>query len=209
MRGTGAAPSHSRSYGVSYVVQGAMVLQDSILEQITLDDWQTAVWPKVTASWNLHSHFSQPDTLDFFVMLSSLSAILGWASQANYAAGGSYQDALASWRCFQGLPAVSLDLGMVKGVGYVAESLAVLDRVRKAGQSLALPDETVTQCLATAILHLFDQPQILLGLNSGPGPQWDTSNKSSMGRDPRFLPLKYRQPTGSRNLGQHGRLECC
>jgi NADPH:quinone reductase-like Zn-dependent oxidoreductase/ubiquinone/menaquinone biosynthesis C-methylase UbiE len=194
--------SQERLPPIRGVVQGAMVLQDSILEQMTLDDWQTAIRPKVTASWNLHSHFSQPDTLDFFVMLSSLSAILGWASQANYAAGGSYQDALARWRCSQGLPAVSLDLGMVKGVGYVAESLAVLDRVLKAGQSLALSDDAVMQALATAVLHPLDQPQVLLGLNSGPGPQWDTANKSSMGRDARFMPLRYRQPTGARSQAQ-------
>ena len=184
------------------IVQGAMVLQDSILEQMTLEDWQTAIRPKVTASWNLHSHFSQLDTLDFFVMLSSLSAILGWASQANYAAGGSYQDALARWRCSQGLPAVSLDLGMVKGVGYVAESLAVLDRVRKAGQSLALSEDDVMQALATAVLNPLNQPQVLLGLNSGPGPQWDLTNKSSMGRDARFMPLRYRQPTSARSQAQ-------
>ncbi|KAL9616277.1 MAG: hypothetical protein Q9160_008839 [Pyrenula sp. 1 TL-2023] len=201
-RALGTCKSQERLPPIRGVVQGAMVLQDSILEQMTLDDWQTAIRPKVTASWNLHSHFTRPDTLDFFVMLSSLSAILGWASQANYAAGGSYQDALARWRCSQGLPAVSLDLGMVKGVGYVAESLAVLDRVRKAGQSLALSDDSVMQALATAILHPLDQPQVLLGLNSGPGPQWDTANKSSMGRDARFMPLRYRQPTGAQNQAQ-------
>nr|CAG8993141.1 Highly reducing polyketide synthase [Penicillium sclerotiorum] len=184
------------------IVQGAMVLQDSILEQMTIDDWKTAIGPKVAASWNLHSHFSQPDSLDFFIMLSSLSAILGWASQGNYAAGGSYQDALARWRCAQGLPATSFDLGMVKGVGYVAESLTVLNRVRKAGQSLALADETVMDALGTAVVYPLEQPQVLLGLNSGPGPQWDVSNKSSMGRDLRFTPLKYRQPTNSRNQGQ-------
>ncbi len=186
------------------IVQGAMVLQDSILEQMTLDDWQTAIGPKVTASWNLHSHFSQRDTLDFFVMLSSLSGIFGWASQANYAAGGSYQDALARWRCSQGLPAVSLDLGMVKGVGYVAEDLAVQNRVRKSGQSLALSDDDVMNAVGTAILHPLEQSQVLLGLNSGPGPQWDPATKSSMGRDGRFTPLRYRQPTGASGPATQG-----
>jgi acyl transferase domain-containing protein/NADPH:quinone reductase-like Zn-dependent oxidoreductase/SAM-dependent methyltransferase len=154
------------------VIQGAMVLQDSILEQMTLDDWQTATRPKVAGSWNLHARFSRPGSLDFFVMLSSLSCILGWASQANYAAGGTYQDALARWRQASGLPAVSIDIGVVKGVGYVAESRAVSDRLRKAGPSLMLPDETVLRAIAAAVLHSLDQPQILLGLNSGPGPQW-------------------------------------
>lgn len=126
-------------------------------------------------------------------MLSSLSATLGCASQANYAAGGSYQDAFARWRCSIGLPAVSLDLGMVKGVGYVSESRSVLDRVNKGGQSIPLSDEAVTRALGVAVLDPFAQPQILLGLNSGPGPHWDPANKSAMGRDARFLPLRYRQ----------------
>jgi NADPH:quinone reductase-like Zn-dependent oxidoreductase len=180
------------------VVQGAMVLSDSILENMTLQDWQTAVGPKVTATWNLHTQFAQPGSLDFFVMLSSLSATLGWASQGNYAAGGSYQDAFARRRCSMGLPAVSLDLGMVKGVGYVSESRAVLDRVNKGGQSLPLSDQDVTRALGAAVLDPFAQPQILLGLNSGPGSQWDPANKSAMGRDARFLPLRYRQAIGAR-----------
>lgn len=184
------------------IVQGAMVLQDSILEQMTLQDWQTAIRPKVAGSWNLHSHYKQPGTLDFFVMLSSLSCILGWASQANYAAGGAYQDALARCRHASGLPAVSIDIGVVKGVGYVAESRAVSDRLRKAAQSLMLSEDAILSAIAAAILHPSEQPQILLGLNSGPGPQWDPASEAQMGRDARFVPLKYRRPaTGRRTAG--------
>ncbi|KAF7554212.1 hypothetical protein G7Z17_g3048 [Cylindrodendrum hubeiense] len=181
------------------VIQGAMVLQDSILEQMTLDSWETAVQPKVAGSWNLHSRFSQPRSLDFFVMLSSLSCILGWASQANYAAGGTYQDALARHRVATGLPAVSLDIGVVKGVGYVAESRAVSDRMRRTVQSLVLPDDAVLRAIAAAVVGPFDQPQILLGLNAGPGPQWDPASDSQMGRDARFVRLKYRRPPSSQS----------
>lgn len=179
------------------VIQGAMVLQDSVLEQMSLDDWQTATLPKVTGSWNLHSRFSQPGCLDFFVLMSSLSGILGQASQANYAAGGSYQDALARHRQATGLPAVSIDIGCVKGVGYVAESRAVSERMRRSGQSLMLPDDAVLRAIGTAILHPLEQPQVLLGLNSGPGPQWDSATESPMGRDARFVPLKYRRTTNT------------
>jgi acyl transferase domain-containing protein/NADPH:quinone reductase-like Zn-dependent oxidoreductase/ubiquinone/menaquinone biosynthesis C-methylase UbiE len=184
------------------VIQGAMVLQDAILEQMTLDDWKTAIRPKVAGSWNLHSRFSQPGSLDFFIMLSSLSGILGLASQSNYAAGGSYQDAVARWRQASGLPAVSLDIGLVKGVGYVAESPAVLDRLRKETSSLMLPDDALLRAIGAAVLHPLDQPQILLGLNSGPGPHWDPSSQSQVGRDPRFLPLKHRRPPGVRSASQ-------
>ncbi|KAK3681631.1 hypothetical protein B0T22DRAFT_299554 [Podospora appendiculata] len=187
------------------VIQGAMVLQDSILEQMTLADWQTAIRPKIAGSWNLHERFSAPDSLDFFVLLSSLSCILGWASQANYAAGGSYQDALARARHAAHLPAVSIDIGSVKGVGYVAESRAVSDRIRKAAQSLVLPDEAVLGAIGAAILHPLTHPQILLGLNTGPGPHWDPASESQIGRDARFVPLKYRRPASAMAGGaQHG-----
>lgn len=179
------------------VVNSAMALHDSIFERMTLEDWQTSLRPKVAATWNLHSYFSQPDSLDFYVMLSSLSGILGIASQANYAAGCSYQDALAHRRRSMGLPAVSLDLGIVKDVGYasISESRAVLDSWRRAGQTIILSEENVLQAFTAAVLYPLNQPQIIVGLNTGPGPQWD----SVMGRDARFQALKYRPSTAARS----------
>jgi len=179
------------------IVNGAMALQDSIFDKMTLEDWQTSIRPKVAATWNLHSHFTQPDSLDFYIMLSSVSGIVGIASQANYAAGCSYQDALAHKRRSMGLPAVSLDLGIVKEVGYAStsESRAVLDSWRRAGQTIILSEEAVLQAFAAAVLYPLDQPQIIVGLNTGPGPQWD----SAMGRDARFQPLRYRQSAAARS----------
>ncbi|XXG96001.1 hypothetical protein Hte_002278 [Hypoxylon texense] len=173
------------------VIQGAMVLQDSVFEQMTLDDWQTCIQPKVHGTWNLHVEWSQPGSLDFFVMLSSFSGTLGLVSQANYAAGSAYQDAMARWRQGRGLPGVSLDLGAVKGVGYVAETVGVADRMRKTSETLMLEESTVLRALQAAILEPLSHPQILLGINTGPGPQWDPQGKSQMSRDARYLPLRY------------------
>jgi hypothetical protein len=96
-----------------------------------------------------------------------------------------------------GLPAVSLDLGIVKDVGYasISESRAVFDSWRRAGQSIILSEEDVLQAFTAAVLYPLDQPQIIVGLNTGPGPQWD----SVMGRDARFQPLRYRQSAAARN----------
>ena len=178
------------------VIQGAMVLQDSVFEQMTLADWQTCIGPKVHGTRNLHVQWSQPGSLDFFIMLSSFSGILGLVSQANYAAGSAYQDALAHWRQARGLPGVSLDLGAVKGVGYVAETVGVADRMRTTGETLMLAESAVHQALQAAIAQPIDHPQILLGLNTGPGPQWNKHGKSQMSRDARFLPLKYHESRG-------------
>jgi acyl carrier protein len=60
--------------------------------------------------------------MDFFVMLSSVAGIFGNRGQSNYAAGNTFQDALAAHRVSQGLKASSLNLGSVSNVGWVAEN---------------------------------------------------------------------------------------
>ncbi|KAH3509564.1 hypothetical protein KXW24_003759 [Aspergillus fumigatus] len=85
-------------------IQGAMVLRDSTFANMTIEDYYTALKPKLDGSWNLHSEL--PKDLDFFILLSSISTI----------------DALARYRVLNGLKATALDLGMVLSVGYVAEN---------------------------------------------------------------------------------------
>ncbi|EMD62135.1 hypothetical protein GGP41_002398 [Bipolaris sorokiniana] len=102
------------------VIQGAMQLSDSIFENMTYENYMSAVNPKVLGSWNLHKHL--PKDLDHFVLLSSATGILGNRGQANYAAGNTYQDALAAYRRSQGLAASTIDVGAILSVGYVAEN---------------------------------------------------------------------------------------
>lgn len=52
-----------------------------------LQSWHEVLGPKVEGSLVLHDLFSRPEDLDFFVMTSSISALLGAGGQSNYAAG--------------------------------------------------------------------------------------------------------------------------
>lgn len=67
--------------------------------------------PKVRGTWNLHA--ALPKDVDFFIMLSSVVAVIGNVSQANYAAGNTYMDAFAHYRRSLGLSAVSINAGLV------------------------------------------------------------------------------------------------
>lgn len=158
---------------------------------MTLSAWRSAVLPKVTATWNLHSHFSNVSDLDFFLILSSNVGTLGNASQSNYAAGGTYQDAFAHWRVNHGLPCVSIDLPAVKSVGYVAETAGVGARMARLGH-MVLDEELVLKLVESAILSPFDA-QNIAGLNVGPGTHWNHESSSQLGRDARFWGLQYRQ----------------
>lgn len=164
-----------------------MDLQDSILEHMTLDDYNTAIRPKVQGSWNLHQLLSGQE-LDFFIMLSSLVGVVGFASQCNYAAGGAFQDALARYRTTRGLPGVAIDIGVVKSVGYVAENEDTADRLRKSGH-MVLSEDDVLGSIESAITSPPPR-QMCLGLNTGPGANWE---KSGMAWDMRFRPLRYRE----------------
>lgn len=95
-------------------------------------NWRSTVDPKVKGSLNLHEAVKELE-LDFFVLLSSTSGILGTPSQSNYAAGNTYQDALALHRRAIGLPAVSLILPMILGVGYVADNPEIEDSLLRKG----------------------------------------------------------------------------
>lgn len=101
------------------VFQCAMVLRDVLFEKMTHTQWTESLRPKVQGSWNLHSLL--PKDLDFFVILSSFAGIFGNRTQSNYAAASAYQDALAYHRRAEGLKAVTIDLGIMRDVGVIAE----------------------------------------------------------------------------------------
>lgn len=94
-----------------------------IYETMSREQFLGTTRGKVHGSWNLHKHL--PSDMDFFVLLSSSVGIAGSRAQCNYSAGNAFQDALAhhrrSSRPGHSLPACSIDVGMVLGVGFLAE----------------------------------------------------------------------------------------
>ena len=91
-----------------------------MIENLSVDDYNTVLHPKVQGTWNLHNLL--PRDMDFFIMLSSVSGVIGNASQSAYAAGGTFMDAFAAYRNSLGLPAITLDLGVITGIGYLSEN---------------------------------------------------------------------------------------
>ncbi|KFY24016.1 hypothetical protein V491_02322 [Pseudogymnoascus sp. VKM F-3775] len=156
------------------VINAAMVLDDTVLERMTFEQWQHGVQSKVAGSMNLHRHLPN---LSFFIMLSSLTGVVGHTSQANYTAGNTFQDALARYRTAQRQPAVALDLGVVLSKGYIAEAGAEL-RARMERLGLAAIDiDDVLRLVEDAVRHPLrpgpDESQVLVGLSDGVKEQDD------------------------------------
>lgn len=128
---------------------------------MTLEEYYTAVKPKVHASWNLHNVL--PKDLDFFVLLSSISTVWGNRGQANYNIGNAFQDALARYRVLNGWRAHVIDVGMILSVGYVAENKEELvDLMRHIGAEGAREEEL------HAILNEMCEPPKVADGEAGP-----------------------------------------
>jgi hypothetical protein len=99
---------------------------------MTYADWKQSTKPKVVGALNLHSVLADAP-LDFFIMTSSVSGILGTPGQSNYAAANAYLDALARHRRATSSAATSVVLPMVLGVGVVAENTEIEDGLKRKG----------------------------------------------------------------------------
>ncbi|KAF9636566.1 polyketide synthase [Lasiodiplodia theobromae] len=157
------------------VVHSAMTLRDTLFENMTLSDYTSVLHPKVAGAWALHRALStaSPNPLDFFILLSSASGIVGVRGQAAYAAASTFLDAFARHlRAVHGVPATSLDLAAVRGVGYIAENADtirtqdILRNIGHAGESLDEAD--VLALVAAAVAGAMDVDlQCITGLGSG------------------------------------------
>ncbi|KAK4101167.1 ketoacyl-synt-domain-containing protein [Parathielavia hyrcaniae] len=103
---------------VGGVVNGAMVLEDRVFSQMSLDTLQRVMQPKTVGSRNLDIVFDNPD-MDFFIMTSSFAAIGGHAGQSNYAAANMYMNGLAASRRQRRLPGSVLNIGVIYGLGFL------------------------------------------------------------------------------------------
>jgi len=112
---------------------------------MSYNDFNVPLQSKVDGSWNLHDLL--PLDLDFFIMLSSAAGVLGGVGQANYAAGNTFQDALARFRVSQGLKATSIDLGIMLSHGYLANEPEMREKLEKRDGLHSIKPDTLLELL--------------------------------------------------------------
>jgi len=92
------------------VVHLAGVLDDALLSQQSVERFRTALAPKAFGAIYL-DRLTMDDALDFFIVSSSVSSLLGSPGQANYATANALLDGLIAQRRAQGLPATGVNFG--------------------------------------------------------------------------------------------------
>jgi short-subunit dehydrogenase len=91
----------------------AMVLQDAIFTNMTHPQWVTAISPNTFGSRNLAATLL-PQEQPFFILLSSITGIIGNTAQANHTSANTFEDALAHHAgTHLGINATSIDVGLV------------------------------------------------------------------------------------------------
>ncbi|EFQ98465.1 lovastatin nonaketide synthase [Nannizzia gypsea CBS 118893] len=115
------------------VAHGAMVLVDSLFQKMSYDDLMAALRPKVLGAINLDNLFSE-NTLDFFILFSSITALIGNAGQSNYIGANSFMESLGLQRRRKGLAASVIAISSLIGLGYFerAEDLDI-DQFSRSG----------------------------------------------------------------------------
>ncbi|XP_021966060.1 6-deoxyerythronolide-B synthase EryA2, modules 3 and 4 [Folsomia candida] len=97
----------------------AGVLSDAVILNQTKETLEKVLSPKFHGGWDLHE-LSKTLNLQYFVLFSSISSLIGTIGQGNYSAANSFLDALSHYRHAQGLPAICLNFGQWGEVGLAA-----------------------------------------------------------------------------------------
>lgn len=107
----------------------------------------------------MHNAFIQrAQTLDFFLVSSSIATLAHHPGQSNYAAANSFLEALVQYRRHLGLPAAVLGLCAVDDVGFVADNPIIRRKLRSQGVHF-LPERETLEYFQFALLNQQDQEQ--------------------------------------------------
>lgn len=147
------------------VFHAAGVLDDGMMAQLDAARFHAVMAPKVAGAWHLHAA-AQAVELDWFVLFSSVTAVLGTPGQANYAAGNAFMDGLAHYRRSLGLPALSINWGPWAEVGLAAAQANRGERLAARGVGSIAPQDgaaalarLLTQAVAQAAVMPFNASQ--------------------------------------------------
>ena len=136
----------------------AGVLDDALLPQQSMERFRTTLRPKAFGAHHLHL-LTKDDDLEFFILYSSASAVLGSPSQANYACANALLDGLVAQRRALGLPATAANFGPW-GRGGMASSQAALANLSAQGM-MPLEPSAALAALGEVVRHGTGQATVL------------------------------------------------
>ena len=128
------------------VIHAAVQLDDGLIAGLDETRLRTVLDTKIKGALNLESATDGED-LDFFVVYSSATTVVGSPGQAAYVAANAFLEGFAERRRAAGKPALAIGWGAISDVGLIA-------RDRKLGERLQRSTGVVGIKAAEALAHL-------------------------------------------------------
>ncbi|KAM5489297.1 Type I Iterative PKS [Microsporum audouinii] len=185
---------------IAGVMNGAMILDDELFSNMSLEQFTRVIKPKVLGTQLLDELFYDDKTLDFFIVASSIASVIGWSGQSNYSAANEYMTSSVYKRRNRGVAASAMSIPAVVGVGYAANSINFdFDYFQSVGY-INISEEDLHVLFAEAIVS--GRPgqvsqvkaQVAMGVNFLPG---DFFVQEAHRRDVKFSHFILREETGS------------
>jgi len=122
---------------VKGILNLSLALADNAFQRMTIDEWNVAVIPKVKGTWNILNIVKLRQLqLDFFLLISSLSGIVGQTGQANYSSANTFVDAFSQYSTMQGVPCTAITSGVMEDIGRMSDNAEILRRLKGSGWRL-------------------------------------------------------------------------
>ena len=139
------------------IIHSAGLLDDAVVMNQSAEKFRNVFGPKVKSALMIYDR-TKKSGLQFFVMYSSIAAVLGSAGQSNHSAANAFLDSLSRYIQSKGLNSMSINWGVWSEIGSAAERGA--DRQEKiSGIETISPGEGID-----ALRKVFDSNVPQLGV---------------------------------------------
>ena len=134
------------------VMHAAMVLDDVIVANMDETRLVKVLRPKILGADNL-DRLTRGRSLDYFVLFSSATAMIGNPGQAAYVAANGYLEGVARQRHSEGLPALAVSWGAIADVGVLARHSAIRDTLAHRAGVRGMKAKTALDLMAQALSY--------------------------------------------------------
>jgi acyl carrier protein len=135
---------------IAGIMHAAMVLDDALLTNLTAEQLTSVLTPKVQGADNL-DRLTREDPLDYFVLFSSITTLVGNPGQAAYVAANGYLEGLARLRREEGRPALAIAWGAIADVGILAREKGLAESLARRVGVKAMPARDALDLMAQAL----------------------------------------------------------
>lgn len=147
----------SRFGRINGIVHTAGMAGDGYLAKKSPDSFNRVLQPKVHGTYLL-DRLTERDELDFHVLFSSISSVIGYPGQSDYAAANAYLDSFAGHARLKGKKALAINWAPWKETG-----MAVDYGLSDEGIFRMLPTRTAVEAFQRALCHLEQGDTLIIG----------------------------------------------